>query len=1071
MDKKISELPLASSIAGTEYVPIVQGGVTKKVLASAFGGSPDLSSKISLDGTSPATTGQIDIGIGQGVGLEDDSAQLLLIPDAPVLRGDSRVIFDADEGFYDFVNVTNKTITHNFDSATVDREVVWQDKYYTGVADLTDISTAVGAVVVSANATATNDSIIHVVATATITDPSPVEGRGFTVLVRNGTATVGGTGYAIAGTIIKRTFHSGAWASYVYNSVLYLTTMEREALDTNADTQVFVFDTDLKIYYAWSTDQWIPIGSIIQTDPNLEMPAIVDTPANYPVFNVGATTDNVGTPIIYSSSDVTKATVDSSGNVTLIGPTGNVTITASQASGSGYSGATVSRTFAINDPILVNLTTEASITPTTIVKTISVKNNCLAIYVGSNPNPAAKHGIVTPVFNLYVKINGTTHTIEVHWLKKIFLKVSPGDTIALGCAVASDVQICELYSESIAATSLRTVTGTNISINSDKVSVGKFTQSTPHITFPYNKKIARFISNGTSKYWISYREFDGATWSKQQYLTVPKSTDLTVEFTCRKVQFGTFDQAAISVNVDSATVINRTVAEECRYTIPVVTGISHLCYTNADVAAKAAIAVSGDEIVFMYSGSPYLNLTLNAPAFTANIAAGKKGCEGIIIRGQIVGGNRPIIQPSFVTGEGVGGLAMICGGATQYTYWKDLLLDTTIGGKFYQIGGLWKVINVSGGGVDAVHNSDDIIGASVGNAPNLLTIDYFDCDLADSYGDIWNYGGNTAGGGVAITAASKVEMHNCSGRRAGGFQNSQCMTTHANLDVFSFGCEYEDAFLDVVGHETSNNSISWHAFDTLSRGTRKCEAYQANFYDCIYENTGGMGNIKGTNPYFFNTTITSNSAAPALGNFRSITLCKVESNIFDNQASIAVGIFYSGVAANKEISRGNLFLNYTSSSGAIQVSNYAGPTVNNVYARGNTFVGCVLAMNGWDVYNKLYVGNNACKTNGTSVKSNVAPGDTLYSEGHNVCDPTVSANAHMDGSDVTTTDAAIDSTYRPTVGGNVDNGTGDNTLYSGIIGRRDPEQKVHIMAQSLTPIGAFARLAYNAAAIIIPETY
>lgn len=214
MDKKISELPLASSIAGTEYVPIVQGGVTKKVLASAFSGYPDLSSKISLDGTSPATTGQIDIGIGQGVGLEDDSAQLLLIPDAPVLRGDSRVIFDADEGFYDFVNVTNKTITHNFDSATVDREVVWQDKDYTGVADLTDIASAVGAVVVSANATATNDSIIHVVATATITDPSPVEGIGFTVLVRNGTATVGGTGYATAGTIIKRTFHSGAWANY-----------------------------------------------------------------------------------------------------------------------------------------------------------------------------------------------------------------------------------------------------------------------------------------------------------------------------------------------------------------------------------------------------------------------------------------------------------------------------------------------------------------------------------------------------------------------------------------------------------------------------------------------------------------------------------------------------------------------------------------------------------------------------------------------------------------------------------------------------------------------------------------
>ena len=36
------------------------------------------------------------------------------------------------------------------------------------------------------------------------------------VFVRNGTATVGGTGYSTAGTIIHRIYHSGAWANYVY---------------------------------------------------------------------------------------------------------------------------------------------------------------------------------------------------------------------------------------------------------------------------------------------------------------------------------------------------------------------------------------------------------------------------------------------------------------------------------------------------------------------------------------------------------------------------------------------------------------------------------------------------------------------------------------------------------------------------------------------------------------------------------------------------------------------------------------------------------------------------------------
>jgi hypothetical protein len=72
-------------------------------------------------------------------------------------------------------------------------------------------------VVVSGNITALNDQEYTNVASATYTDPSPVEGKGFTVTVRNGTATVGGTAYAIAGTVIKRIFHSGAWA----NNVLY----------------------------------------------------------------------------------------------------------------------------------------------------------------------------------------------------------------------------------------------------------------------------------------------------------------------------------------------------------------------------------------------------------------------------------------------------------------------------------------------------------------------------------------------------------------------------------------------------------------------------------------------------------------------------------------------------------------------------------------------------------------------------------------------------------------------------------------------------------------------------------
>ncbi len=68
--------------------------------------------------------------------------------------------------------------------------------------------------VVSSSQTATNDAQYIVVASATFTDPTPVEGKGYRVFVRNGTATVGSTAYAVAGTIIDRIYHSGAWANY-----------------------------------------------------------------------------------------------------------------------------------------------------------------------------------------------------------------------------------------------------------------------------------------------------------------------------------------------------------------------------------------------------------------------------------------------------------------------------------------------------------------------------------------------------------------------------------------------------------------------------------------------------------------------------------------------------------------------------------------------------------------------------------------------------------------------------------------------------------------------------------------
>jgi len=78
-----------------------------------------------------------------------------------------------------------------------------------------DLKAAIDSVQLS-SFTADNDRTYTTVATLTVTDPAPVEGKGFIVAVRNGTATVGGTAYTTAGTVIRRSLHSGAWANYAY---------------------------------------------------------------------------------------------------------------------------------------------------------------------------------------------------------------------------------------------------------------------------------------------------------------------------------------------------------------------------------------------------------------------------------------------------------------------------------------------------------------------------------------------------------------------------------------------------------------------------------------------------------------------------------------------------------------------------------------------------------------------------------------------------------------------------------------------------------------------------------------
>ena len=70
----------------------------------------------------------------------------------------------------------------------------------------------------TANFTAINFVRYTTTATLTVTDPTPIEGQGYIVFVRNGTTTIGGVGYT-SGSLVYRFYEGGVWSSNAFENI------------------------------------------------------------------------------------------------------------------------------------------------------------------------------------------------------------------------------------------------------------------------------------------------------------------------------------------------------------------------------------------------------------------------------------------------------------------------------------------------------------------------------------------------------------------------------------------------------------------------------------------------------------------------------------------------------------------------------------------------------------------------------------------------------------------------------------------------------------------------------------
>lgn len=221
----------------------------QNILDNSVGATPDLQAVTDVgntitDGTDTNTVSASAVSINDGVDfveLQKTQVQLTDFSQTATLTKDGLVISDG-------TNEAQLYKTQLSVSDGLNQAFLYADRINYGsidyplptgassqIATLADI-TGGGYTVVNASLTAVNDTNYTVVANATFTDPTPTEGKGYVVYVRNGTATIGGVGYAV-GSLVFRVYHSGSWSTREYKSNLTI-----DATPTNGSTNAVQSD-------------------------------------------------------------------------------------------------------------------------------------------------------------------------------------------------------------------------------------------------------------------------------------------------------------------------------------------------------------------------------------------------------------------------------------------------------------------------------------------------------------------------------------------------------------------------------------------------------------------------------------------------------------------------------------------------------------------------------------------------------------------------------------------------------------------------------------------------------------
>ena len=637
------------------------------------------------------------------------------------------------------------------------------------------------------------------------------------------------------------------------------------------------------------------------------------------------------------------------------------------------------------EPTSLDFTAEASNTPTTNQVTIPSGLTGIRVYSGDISRTSDR-------VQVFYSIDGAaTQSIEIFKYRSSVILAPAGSRISVGTATggameATAVKIPDAFP---------VTTGVTGVANCDRACPPLWNPTASHITLPSPFSAFTITADGTRRQ-IFIREFDGTKYLPERFYWLLPAENLTIFCDYTQVAIANQDGATLNITAPTGATIGG-VSTVMSFTLP--TPNNTFAVTNvAELKAAIAAAASGDEIV-LADGTYAVDESITQASFTANVAAGNVGSEGIVIRSTSSDPTACILS-STVSDNWQINLV----GASQNSYWIGLGFNLAgLNQGFLVQNGRWRFERCIFR--DLSTTNEDLINL-VQSGTELYEAILLECEANNSASDCYN--GN--GGGAVAVGGSFALLVNCRGTTPGASNQDQVLTTHGGLPFFVYGGVYQDAAANAWANDNVAVSPGYGYFASFLQGTREA-GVKVNIYGSIVVCRSNSSQLIANQFISHNyLEITNAAAATSL-------ITKAPANIEFNylRGNSGRGVFSR---AGDYLIRGNIFDGFNES---VRIANFvAGSSTDPIEVSSNTFVNGNIAVNLDAPEIPCIIRDNAFRGNNNDL--NATAGLTVTSDFNtlNTGDAEVTSGAN----DITAV-ADLDANFLPVAGGNCDRNGSD----------------------------------------------